>query len=433
MKAALPVATHQAIVSAAGTLRPTMTALLQQAVRIPSVNPARPGGTGEGALQAFLATELERLGARLDIWEPDGGALAARYPLLRALSTCDFRGRPNVVGVFGDADRQVRLILNSHADTVAPDLPRWTRDPFGGEVEDGWLYGVGSADAKGSLCAYLGALAVLREARVRLAGSVAFTSVVDEENGGGGTLGCIERGYRAAGALVGEPTSFAVCPGSRGAFSLRVTVRGRSAHLGVAYEGVNAIDKAIDYIAALRETGRRLDREAMHPLWAALPAGHLFTITNIHTETPPGAVPHECVLRASCGYLAGEQPEAILGEVQDAFDRVTAADPWLREHPPVVEVVPPSFEPAATDAGHPLVSSLVAAAGDLGLASPAVQALSAATDGRLLAAYGDTPAVNFGPGDMRRGHSPDEALSLDEYHRAIVWVALAIVRFCGLA
>ena len=434
---ALAESLRRAIVGAAEELRPELTARLREAVRIPSVNPAAPGGEGEGRFQDFMAAQLARLGARLDVWEPDGADLADRYPRLRALSTCDFRGRPNVVGVFAAPDsgaseaRPVRLILNGHADTVGTDTARWRHDPFGAEIAEGWLYGLGSADAKGSLVAYLGAMAVLRAAGVRLASSVALTSVVDEEAGGGGTLACIERGYRADGALVGEPTGFAVCPASRGAFGLKVAVAGRSAHVGVAYEGVNAIDLALRYVEAFRQAGRDLDRAYRHPLWSALPAGHLFTVTGIRSESPPGAVPHGCEFRASVGYMAGEAEEEVLARIEAAFARVTAADPWLREHPPVVERVPPSLEAAATDAAHPLVAALVASAGSLRLDPPPVRALPAATDGRLLTIYGGTPAVNFGPGDMARGHSPDEAIPLEDYHRAVVWVALAVAHFCG--
>src|SRR3712207_2834867 len=173
---ALAESTRQTIVAAAEELRPDLTARLREAVRIPSVNLAAPGGEGEGRFQDYMAVQLERLGARLDVWEPDGAALADRYPRLRELSTCDFRGRPNVVGVFAAPDhgaseaRRGRLILNSHADTVGADPARWRRDPFAAEIAGGWLYGLGSADAKGSLVAYLGAMAVLRAAGVWLAG-----------------------------------------------------------------------------------------------------------------------------------------------------------------------------------------------------------------------------------------------------------------------
>ncbi|HET7035441.1 MAG TPA: ArgE/DapE family deacylase [Thermomicrobiaceae bacterium] len=429
-------ATLRAIQAASDGLRSELVALLRHGVQIPSVNPARPGGSGEGDFQAFVAAELEALGARIEVWEPDGPSLSARYGDTLQSSTRDFRGRPNVVGVLGPAGadpRAVRLILNSHADTVAADANRWRHDPFAATIEDGWLYGLGAADAKGSLLSYLGALKVLREAGVQLRQPVALTSVVDEEAGGGGTLACIERGYRAAGALVGEPTALAVCPGSRGAFGLALTVEGKGAHLGVAYEGVNAIDLAGRYIAAFHELGGALDREYRHPLWRSLPAGHVFSVTQIQSRPAPGSVPSQCEVHFSAGYLAGESRSDLVARVESAFARVTRDDPWLREHSPALALTSPFIEAAAAPGDHPLVADLVNAAADLGLPAPAVHALSAGTDGRFLTNEGGTPAINFGPGQMARGHGPDEAIELAEYQRAIVWVAVAVARFCGVA
>ncbi|HET9016844.1 MAG TPA: M20/M25/M40 family metallo-hydrolase [Thermomicrobiaceae bacterium] len=425
-----------AIAAAAAELRDELVALLAAGVSIPSVNPARGGGTGEGAFQDFLARHLERLGARVDVWEPDGEALAARYPRTLTGSTRDFRGRPNVVGVFGDAGddgRHVHLILNSHADTVGADRERWRHDPFAAVVADGWLYGLGAADAKGCLLAFLGALRVLRHAGVRLARSLALESVVDEEAGGGGTLGCIARGYRAAGALVGEPTSLAVCPGSRGAFGLTLAVAGRSAHLGVAYDGVNAIDLALRYVEAFHTLRRDLDAAYVHPLWRPLPRGHVFTVTDIDGGGTPGAVPSRCRVRFSVGYMAGETYGETLARVEEAFARVSAADPWLAAHPPLLEPAEPFIEAAAAPADHPLVAALAATAADAGLAAPRVEALSAGTDGRFLTTLGSTPAVNVGPGEMARAHGPDEAIRPEEFQRAVIWFALAVARYCGVA
>ena len=428
------------IAAAAAELRDELTALLAEGVRIPSVNPARgAGGTGEGAFQDFVARHLDLLGARVDVWEPDGEDLAARFPETLSGSTRDFRGRPNVVGVFGGSEhadpteRDVHLILNSHADTVAADLARWRHDPFAAAIEDGWLYGLGAADAKGCLLAFLGALRVLRHAGVRLARSVALESVVDEEAGGGGALGCIARGYRASGALVGEPTSLAVCPGSRGAFGLTLAVTGKSAHLGVAYDGINAIDLALRYVAAFHALGRDLDGVYVHPLWQPLPRGHVFTVTDIATAPSPGAVPSHCRVRFSVGYMAGETYAETLARVEEAFARVTADDPWLAAHPPVIQAAEPFIEAAAAPADHPLVAALTGTAAGAGLAAPRVEALSAGTDGRFLTNLSGTPAVNVGPGEMARAHGPDEAIRLDEFHRAVVWFALAIARYCGTA
>ncbi|MGH3266110.1 MAG: M20/M25/M40 family metallo-hydrolase, partial [Trebonia sp.] len=426
---ALPSTTVASILAAADDLRDELVMLLRHGVQIPSVNPAFAGGTGEGRFQEFVAEQLARLGAHLDVWEPEGAVLAERYGPTLQTSTCDFRGRPNVVGVFdpaGDAGRRVHLILNSHADTVAADVARWKHDPFAAEVEDGWLCGLGAADAKGCLVAQLGALSVLRAAGICLRASVALTSVVDEEAGGGGTLACIARDYQATGALIGEPTSLAVCPGSRGAFGLKLTVRGRGAHLGVAYDGVNAIEHAGRYIQAFNDLALELDRDYRHPLWRPLPAGHVFSVTQIASDPAPGSVPSRCEVRFSAGYMAGETRTRIRQRIEAAFGPITRADPWLSAHPPDVELTGPFIDAAATPLDHPLVADLVGAATDLGLPTPPVQALSAGTDGRLLTNEGGTPAINFGPGEMSRAHGPDEALHLDEFLQAVAWIAVAV-------
>ena len=432
---AVPSAMLDAIRETAADLQPSLVTMLQQGVRIPSVNPARAGGTGEDAFQAFITEQLGELGASVEVWEPDGSALKERYGAVLGGSTCDFRGRPNVVGVLGPAHtdrRRVHLILNSHADTVATDSSRWTHDPYGAEIHDGQLYGLGSADAKGSLLAYLGALRVLTAAGIRLKRPVAFTSVVDEEAGGGGTLACIERGYRASQALVGEPTSLAVCPGSRGAFGIVLRTVGRGAHLGVAYDGVNAIDLALRYLEAFHQLGRKLDGEYLHPLWSSLPTGHVFSVTQFTSTASPGSVPSQCELRLSAGYMAGESQDEIFDRVQSAFAAVTGSDTWLSEHPPEIAMTFPFIEAAAAPAESALVVDMLAAAKDLGIERPPVHALSAGTDGRFLTNLGQSAAVNFGPGDMASGHGPDECLDLEEFQRATIWVAAAIARYCGV-
>ena len=58
--------------------------------------------------------------------------------------------RPNVVATIKGSDTHRSLILNGHMDTVMPN-PNWTRDPFGGAIEDGRLYGLGALDMKASL------------------------------------------------------------------------------------------------------------------------------------------------------------------------------------------------------------------------------------------------------------------------------------------
>jgi acetylornithine deacetylase len=76
---------------------------------------------------------------------------------------------------------------------------------------------------------------------------------------------------------------------------------------------------------------------------------------------------------------------------------------------------------------------MVRAGEALGRGPVPVHAMSAATDGRHLTNHGGVPSINFGPGEMRRGHSPSESLPLADLRAAAEWIALFLVDTCGVA
>lgn len=406
-----------AVRSAASEIIDDVVEKLRAGVRIPSVTPA------ERTFQEFFAGELEQLGCRVEVWEPEG-----------------LPGRPNVIGWLPADERpdggRAHLILNSHADTVAPgDDAAWRHPPFAGALEGGAVFGLGSADAKGCLFTFLGAAMALRRAEIRLKRSVMIQSVVDEEWGGAGVLACVRRGHTATAAVVGEPTGLRVCPASRGAMGLHLRVFGGRAHPGEGWRGVNAIRKAWQYIEALDRLRDELDRTHMHPLWAALPSGHVWNLMGIAGGAMgmPAArsVPDACEVNYGIGLIGAESPDAMRPIIEEALNTVTAADPWLSAHPPEITWRPGAFEPAVTDPAHPAVGELARAVTDLAYGPSVVQALSAATDARHLVGAGGIPSINFGPGELRLAHSPLEYLPVDELRKAIEIMALFIARYCG--
>lgn len=425
--------------AAADATRETIVRDLQAVVRIPSYSPAA-GGPGEGAVQEYLATAYAGLGCRITRFEPDVATLHARFPTMRqSVQAPDFAGRPNLIALLPGAepepdDRTAGIILNSHADTVPPGpADAWPYPPLDGVVADGRIHGLGAADAKGCLVTFLGALRVLDAARIRLRRSVMVQSVVDEEMGGAGALACVERGYRAPIALVGEPSDLRVCPASRGSYTFTMTVTGKKSHPGSPWRGVNAVDKALRCIEALRAMQQRLDRERMHPFWAPLPLGHVWNLMAINTGPPARAIPDHCTVTVGAGAVAGEDAATIRAFVEEALAGVVAADPWLAEHPPEVVWTGLQMDVTATDPDHPAIARMVAAGRSLGLETGPPAAFSAATDGRHLANLGGVPCINFGPGDIGLCHGPRESLPVDELIVAATWVALFLTRSLGVA
>ncbi|MCD6033809.1 MAG: acetylornithine deacetylase, partial [Thermomicrobiales bacterium] len=199
--------------------------LLQDLIRIPSVNPYFSNyeePSREGHVQDIFATRLDRLGATLDRWEPSAADLAKHAGGPGYYPDRDFRGRPNLVATLPGSGGGQSLLLLGHADVVSAG-DGWTFEPFAAERRAGNIYGRGAADMKSGMAAAVAALEILRTAGIQLRGDVLLASVVDEEAGGMGTLAVVDRGYRADGAIIPEPTDLNVAPLCRGVLWGRLT------------------------------------------------------------------------------------------------------------------------------------------------------------------------------------------------------------------
>jgi acetylornithine deacetylase/succinyl-diaminopimelate desuccinylase-like protein len=137
---------------------------LQNLLRINTTNP--PGN--ELVAAKYLASVLDREGIHSEIFEstPGRGFLVAR------LSS----------GAMPDPSHA--LLLMAHFDVVGVDKSKWTLDPFGGVIQDGYLYGRGAIDDKGMLAANLAVLVALKRSGARLNRDVILFAEGDEEAGG---------------------------------------------------------------------------------------------------------------------------------------------------------------------------------------------------------------------------------------------------------
>lgn len=133
-------------------------------IRIDTTNP--PGN--ELAAARYLAGILEREGITAEVIEsaPGRGVVIAR---LRASAV---------------PDPSRALLLLGHSDVVGVEREKWTVDPFGGVVKDGYLWGRGALDMKGMVIANLAVMVALKRQGTRLDRDVIFLAEGDEEAGG---------------------------------------------------------------------------------------------------------------------------------------------------------------------------------------------------------------------------------------------------------
>ena len=88
----------------------------------------------------------------------------------------------NVIGSVKGKYEGPKVLMDGHIDTVPVDEEKWTKKPFAGNIEDGKLYGRGTTDMKGAVCAMLLAGAYLaQDLKKEFAGEIFIAGVVHEE------------------------------------------------------------------------------------------------------------------------------------------------------------------------------------------------------------------------------------------------------------
>jgi acetylornithine deacetylase/succinyl-diaminopimelate desuccinylase family protein len=277
---------------------------LQQLVRIPSVNP--PGNEEEVA--RVVAAKLLSLGFEVTLHES-----APR--------------RVNVVGRLPGSGGGPTLILNGHTD-VQPPASGWLHDPFGAEIENGYLYGRGAMDMKAGIAAMIYGVEAVLHGGTRRRGDIVFTAVADEVSGGHHGTGYLLENNLIAGdiAIVGEPTGEQIYIAHRGVIWMEIEVFGKSAHSGRPWLGVNAISKAGKIIHAIETELAPLAAKKTHDLVPA-PTYNLGGITG---GTKFNLVADRAVIELERRMIPGEVAADCVAEVRALCERISVADqePW---------------------------------------------------------------------------------------------------------
>lgn len=396
---------------------------LRELVRIPSL------GGHESPAQHRVAEWMDEAGMEVDTWDLDLEGLR-RHPAYSA--EIHREAGLGVVGIIGASGGGRDLILNGHVDVVPPgDEGAWSFSPWEGGIVEGRIRGRGSLDMKGGLVAALFAGKAILDAGVRLKGRLIMESVIGEEDGGVGTLAAVERGYRADGAVIMEPTSLAICPAQAGALNFRITTRGKAAHGCVRDQGVSALEKFEIVHKALLTLEQRRNHACSDPRFSEYEVPFPISVGVIEGGDWASSVPDWIRVEGRYGIRPGEGLEKAKEEFLRALVGLEAADPWFRDHPPELEWWGGCFHPAEVPDEAPIVLGLQDSFQVLGMESGALKGVTFGSDMRLLVREGATPTVLFGPGDIRRAHAADESVSLEEVQLATRILALTALRFCG--
>lgn len=209
---------------------------LQALIRVPTDTPP-----GDNAPHAELTAELLR-GFGLEAERHPVPEAEVRAAGLESITNLLVRRR------YGDG---TTVLLNAHGDVVPPG-EGWTRDPYGGEIADGRIYGRAAAVSKCDFSTYTFAVRALEAVARPARGGVELLFTYDEEFGGEvGPAWLLRHGIIHPDLMIAAGFSYQVITAHNGCLQMEVTVHGKMAHAAIPDSGVDALQAAVGILAAL--------------------------------------------------------------------------------------------------------------------------------------------------------------------------------------
>jgi acetylornithine deacetylase len=291
----------------------------------------RPSPLGtEADAQSYVADHLAASGLKVDVWDLDD---SIKELANAGDSGVPFPGRPNVAGTRKGAGGGRSLIVQGHIDVVSPEpVAAWSYDPWEPTVVGDRMYGRGAYDMKSGDALNLMLPRLLRDLDIQLAGDLIVQSVIEEECTGNGALDAAQR-YRADAAVITEPTGGRFTHAHVGVLWFRIGIVGKSWHAMQAWQGVNAITKAIPIMHALQALDARLNLRT-HPAFTDIEHPINLNIGVINGGDWPSTVPGACELHCRLSCYPGQSVEETRREIESAIAGAIADDFWFAEHPP---------------------------------------------------------------------------------------------------
>jgi succinyl-diaminopimelate desuccinylase len=374
--------TPEAILARAASHREEMTELTRRLTAIPTENPP---GTGYEPCIAAIAETLERLGLEL-----------------RRVDDC-------LLASYGSGTRVV--YFHGHYDVV----PAQDRKQFEPTLKAGRLYGRGTSDMKGGLAAMIFAVRALKDLAAPLDGRVTLCIVPDEETGGArGSRRLAEMGLLGADGVAmftAEPTSGAIWNANRCAITLRITIRGKHAHVGLQHQGVNAFEHMLQAASALGELKREVEQRKSILLMGG----------RVEGGTGFNAVPSECSFTVDRRINPEEDLETEKQRLLAILERLRSEGMRI-EHEVLQEA--PS---AGVGADHPVARVLADSVEAVTGRAPTVSMCPGLLETRFYTQAG-VPALAYGPGLLEISHGPNECVAIDALVSSCAVYALAAAR-----
>ena len=329
----------------------------------------------------------------------------------------------NIIGHIKGNRPGKSILFDGHIDTVpVADDSKWKHAPFGGEVEDGKIYGRGASDMKGAISAMITAVAFFASDTGRdFAGDIYISCVVHEECFEGVAARKISERIHPDYVIIGEASELNLKRGQRGRAEIVVETYGKPAHSANPQNGINAVYQ----MAKLIEQIRNLATSSQAELGQGI-----LELTDIKSSPYPGAsvVPDYCRATYDRRLLVGETKESVLRPILDLIQLMTLHDSQFKgaayyatgsEKCYTGKVIEGErfFPGWLYEEQDEFVQAALHGLKDAGL-QPEVTNYSFCTNGSHYAGEAGIKTIGFGPSRENLAHTIDEYIEIDQLFKA---------------
>jgi acetylornithine deacetylase/succinyl-diaminopimelate desuccinylase family protein len=409
-----PPSTEKTILDTVSSYRNEIVDFTKALVSVPTENPP---GSAYSECAGFIEDELNRIGLDCSVIEAPSTLKLDRKHSGESGRTF----RCSILSYYGTGKRT--LYFHGHYDVV----PASSEDQFRPRIIGDKLVGRGSSDMKGGLAAMIYAVKAVKECGIKLDGRIGLTIVPDEETGGLqgskhlADIGLL--GKDGIGMLTPEPTSGVVWNANRGAISLRVDVKGKAAHVGAHYEGINAFEQMLTVAEALRELKEEISSRKTS--FRIEPEAARSSILMMGGQCEGGTVFN--VVPGTCSFTVDRRinPEEDLGIEKRTL--LTLFDELRNSGIDLEANIFQEGESAGCSDSGPLAEALAGSVEDVVGKHPAFAMCPGLLEIRFYIRKG-VPAFAYGPGLLSVSHGPDEFVRIRDVYDCAAIYALAAAR-----
>jgi len=331
-------------------------------------------------------------------------------------------GLGNVIGRIGSGEKVIAI--DGHIDTVdVGNIDNWSFDPFGGEIKDGFVHGLGSADQTGGPAAFITAGKILKELGLINNATIYFVGSVMEEDCDGLCWKYIieEDKIKPECVIVTEPTNLNIYRGHRGRMEIEVSFFGLSAHGAAPERGKNAIYMASKAALEIEKLNEKLAVDKF------LGKGTV-TISEIVSSSPSlCAVSDFCKFHLDRRLTKGEDKNLALHQIEEIVKGMNAKVELLyyngKAYTGLEYGMEKYFPTWSIEEDSPIIQKGVKAFEQLFNQKPLIDKWDFSTNGVVINGIYNIPVIGFGPGNENLAHAPDEKVPIDHLVKAAAFYA----------